>query len=106
MRHSSAIHYGARRRGEAQGRHEHFISPIEAGELKRDLQGCRSIDHRHRMLCARKSGNFLLELIRLDKKVYGDAPRWILPVAIGRAVPSKRRPSTVLIRMVEVASAV
>jgi shikimate kinase / 3-dehydroquinate synthase len=30
----------------------------------------------------------LLELIHHDKKVFGDAPRWILPVAIGRAVVS------------------
>jgi 3-dehydroquinate synthase len=30
----------------------------------------------------------LLEFIHSDKKVYGDAPRWILPVAIGRAVVS------------------
>ena len=31
----------------------------------------------------------LLELIRSDKKVFGDVPRWILPVGIGRAVVSK-----------------
>jgi len=30
----------------------------------------------------------LLELIHHDKKVSGDAPRWILPVAVGRAVVS------------------
>jgi len=30
----------------------------------------------------------LLERINYDKKVFGDAPRWILPVAIGRAVVS------------------
>lgn len=30
----------------------------------------------------------LVELIHHDKKVHGDAPRWILPVAIGRAVLS------------------
>ena len=30
----------------------------------------------------------LLEFINHDKKVFGDAPRWILPVAIGRAVVS------------------
>ncbi len=31
---------------------------------------------------------YLLELIHRDKKVFGDSPRWILPVAIGRAVVS------------------
>jgi 3-dehydroquinate synthase len=30
----------------------------------------------------------LLELVQRDKKVFGDAPRWILPTAIGRAVVS------------------
>src|SRR5262249_45179097 len=30
----------------------------------------------------------LLERINSDKKVFGDAPRWILPVAIGRAIVS------------------
>jgi 3-dehydroquinate synthetase/shikimate kinase len=30
----------------------------------------------------------LLELIDRDKKVFGDAPRWVLPTAIGRAVVS------------------
>ena len=30
----------------------------------------------------------LLEFIHHDKKVFGDAPRWILPVALGRAVVS------------------
>jgi len=30
-----------------------------------------------------------LELIHSDKKVFGDAPRWILPVAVGRAVVSR-----------------
>jgi 3-dehydroquinate synthetase len=30
----------------------------------------------------------LLELIQRDKKVFGDAPRWILPTALGRAVVS------------------
>jgi 3-dehydroquinate synthetase len=29
--------------------------------------------------------DLLLELINRDKKVFGDAPRWILPSAIGRA---------------------
>jgi 3-dehydroquinate synthase len=30
----------------------------------------------------------LLDLIQHDKKVFGDAPRWILPTAIGRAMVS------------------
>lgn len=30
----------------------------------------------------------LLELIHHDKKVFGDVPRWVLPVAVGRAVVS------------------
>ena len=30
----------------------------------------------------------LLELIQRDKKVFGDAPRWILPTSIGKAVVS------------------
>jgi shikimate kinase/3-dehydroquinate synthase len=30
----------------------------------------------------------LIELIYTDKKVFGDGPRWILPVAVGRAVVS------------------
>jgi 3-dehydroquinate synthase len=30
----------------------------------------------------------LLELIHHDKKVFGDAPRWILPIDIGRAIVS------------------
>ncbi len=34
------------------------------------------------------SHSLLLEFINHDKKVFGDAPRWILPVAIGRAVVS------------------
>lgn len=36
----------------------------------------------------RVSLDLLLELINYDKKVFGDAPRWILPVAIGRAIVS------------------
>lgn len=32
--------------------------------------------------------DLLLELIYSDKKVFGDTPRWILPVAVGRAVVS------------------
>ncbi len=31
----------------------------------------------------------LLELINSDKKVFGDAPRWILPQAVGRAMVSR-----------------
>ena len=38
----------------------------------------------------RVSFEALLELIHSDKKVFGDAPRWILPVAIGRAVVSRK----------------
>jgi 3-dehydroquinate synthase len=34
------------------------------------------------------SQDLLLDLIQHDKKVFGDAPRWILPSAIGRAVVS------------------
>jgi 3-dehydroquinate synthetase len=30
----------------------------------------------------------LLELVTHDKKVFGDAPRWILPTAVGKAVVS------------------
>lgn len=36
----------------------------------------------------RVSLDLLLQLIHSDKKVLGDAPRWILPVAVGRAVVS------------------
>lgn len=32
----------------------------------------------------------LLEFIHHDKKVFGDAPRWILPVGLGRAVVSSK----------------
>jgi 3-dehydroquinate synthase len=38
----------------------------------------------------RVSLDLLLQLIHSDKKVFGDAPRWILPVAVGRAVVSKK----------------
>jgi 3-dehydroquinate synthetase len=31
----------------------------------------------------------LLELVHRDKKVTGGAPRWILPVGLGRAVISQ-----------------
>ena len=34
------------------------------------------------------SVDLLLERIRNDKKVFGDSPRWILPVEVGRAVVS------------------
>jgi 3-dehydroquinate synthetase len=34
------------------------------------------------------SQDLLLNLIHHDKKVFEDAPRWILPVAIGRAITS------------------
>ncbi len=37
----------------------------------------------------RVSLELLLERINADKKVFGDSPRWILPVAIGRAVISR-----------------
>lgn len=37
----------------------------------------------------RVSLDLLLEFISSDKKVFGDVPRWILPVEIGRAVVSK-----------------
>ncbi len=36
----------------------------------------------------RLSLDVLLQLIHSDKKVFGDTPRWILPVAIGRAIVS------------------
>jgi 3-dehydroquinate synthase len=36
----------------------------------------------------RLSLDLLLQLIHSDKKVFGDTPRWILPVAIGRAIVS------------------
>jgi shikimate kinase / 3-dehydroquinate synthase len=34
----------------------------------------------------------LLELVQRDKKVFGDAPRWILPTTAGRAVVSRNVP--------------
>lgn len=37
----------------------------------------------------RLSLDLLLQLIKSDKKVFGETPRWILPVAIGRAIVSK-----------------
>jgi shikimate kinase/3-dehydroquinate synthase len=45
------------------------------------------------------SFDLLLDLIDSDKKVFGDAPQWILPVAIGRAVVS-RKPSAADLRAV------
>ncbi len=36
----------------------------------------------------RLSLDLLLQLIKSDKKVFGETPRWILPVALGRAVVS------------------
>jgi 3-dehydroquinate synthase len=36
------------------------------------------------------SHDLLLARIDSDKKVFGDAPRWILPVAVGRAVISNQ----------------
>lgn len=36
----------------------------------------------------RVSLDLLIELIHSDKKAFGDTPRWILPVAVGRAVVS------------------
>jgi 3-dehydroquinate synthetase/shikimate kinase len=36
----------------------------------------------------RVSHKVLLELVHRDKKVFGDAPRWVLPTAIGRALVS------------------
>jgi 3-dehydroquinate synthetase/shikimate kinase len=36
----------------------------------------------------RLSLDILLQLVHSDKKVFGDTPRWILPVAIGRAIVS------------------
>jgi shikimate kinase / 3-dehydroquinate synthase len=44
----------------------------------------------------------LLELINHDKKVFGDAPRWILPTAIGRAVVSSSVRADDLIAALEV----
>ena len=47
----------------------------------------------------------LLRLINRDKKVFGDAPRWILPVAVGRAVVSSSvRESDVIDVLKELAS--
>ena len=43
-----------------------------------------------RTLLPQVSRRQLFEFINYDKKVFGDAPRWILPVGIGRAVVSSR----------------
>jgi shikimate kinase / 3-dehydroquinate synthase len=43
----------------------------------------------------------LLALINSDKKVFGGAPRWILPVAIGRAVVSSRVTEADLLAVLE-----
>ena len=45
--------------------------------------------------------DLLLSLIHSDKKVFGDVPRWILPVAIGRAVVSNRVTDADLVAVLE-----
>jgi 3-dehydroquinate synthase len=47
------------------------------------------------------SHDLLISRIHYDKKVFGDAPRWILPVAIGRAVVSNRVSEADLIAVLE-----
>jgi shikimate kinase / 3-dehydroquinate synthase len=47
------------------------------------------------------SHDLLLSRINYDKKVFGSAPRWILPVAIGRAVVSSRVSEADLIAVLE-----
>jgi 3-dehydroquinate synthase len=47
------------------------------------------------------SHELLLSLIHSDKKVFDDAPRWILPVAIGRAVVSRQVTQADLIAVLE-----
>jgi 3-dehydroquinate synthase len=47
------------------------------------------------------SRDLLLELIRSDKKVVDDEPRWILPVAVGRAVISSNVNESDLIAVLE-----
>jgi 3-dehydroquinate synthetase len=49
----------------------------------------------------RVSLDLLLARINSDKKVFGDAPRWILPVAIGRAVVSSRVTEADLVAVLE-----
>lgn len=46
----------------------------------------------------------LLELVQRDKKVFGDAPRWILPTAIGRVSISSNVSEADLIACLEVLS--
>jgi shikimate kinase / 3-dehydroquinate synthase len=43
----------------------------------------------------------LLERIRSDKKVFGDSPRWILPVEVGRAIVSSSVSSDDLISVIQ-----
>jgi 3-dehydroquinate synthetase len=43
----------------------------------------------------------LLELIRHGKKVFGDAPSWILPVGVGRAVVSRTVSEADLVAVLE-----
>ena len=47
------------------------------------------------------SRSLLLELVQRDKKVFGDAPRWILPTAIGRALVSSNVSEADLIACLE-----
>ena len=43
----------------------------------------------------------LLELIRHDEKIFGDAPSWILPVGVGRAVVSRTVSEADLVAVLE-----
>ena len=45
--------------------------------------------------------DLLLERIRNDKKVFGDSPRWILPVEVGRAIVSSSVTQDDLISVIE-----
>jgi shikimate kinase / 3-dehydroquinate synthase len=47
------------------------------------------------------SVDLLLERIRNDKKVFGDSPRWILPVEVGRAIVSSSVSHDDLISVIE-----
>ena len=47
------------------------------------------------------SRSLLLELVQRDKKVFGDAPRWILPTAIGRVLVSSKVSEADLIACLE-----
>ena len=51
------------------------------------------------------SRSLLLELVQRDKKVFGDAPRWILPAAIGRVLVSSKVSEADLIACLEELSA-